>query len=122
MSTTESLIIDAINTQDRPPNFYPKMDAAFFNSEGGYLEGIVRGYKSRILTSQNYLNLSQCENLDDFKLQLQATDYGNFLQNEASPIQTSTIMEKARDKLVQEFMYLRANSCHPISEFLDYLT
>ena len=98
------------------------MQAAYFNSEGGYLEGIVRGYKSRILNTQNYMNLSQCENLDDFKLQLQATDYGNFLQNEASPIQTSTIMEKARDKLVDEFRYLRANAVYPISEFLDYLT
>jgi hypothetical protein len=40
------------------------MEAAFFNIEGGYLEGIARGFKSGILTSSNYVNLSQCENLE----------------------------------------------------------
>ena len=132
------------------------MEAAFFNVEGGFLEGIARGFKSGILTSSNYVNLSQCENLEgnyqqlvsqsvnqashlfnnlltfftflkhhywiDFKLQLAATDYGNFLQNEPSPLATTTIAEKAREKLVADFKYLRANSNNPVSAFLDYLT
>jgi V-type H+-transporting ATPase subunit d len=58
----------------------------------------------------------------DFKLQLAATDYGNFLQNEPSPLATTTIAEKAREKLVQDFKYLRANSNQPVAGFLDYLT
>ncbi len=40
------------------------MEAIFFNVESGYLEGIVRGFKSGILTTANYINLSQCENLE----------------------------------------------------------
>ncbi|CAG8570610.1 4311_t:CDS:2 [Funneliformis caledonium] len=98
------------------------MEALFFNINDGYLEGIVRGYKSGILTSNHYINLTQCETLDDLKLQLSATDYGNFLANEPSPIATSTIHEKATQKLVDEFKYVRANAVEPLARFLDYLT
>lgn len=104
------------------------MQATVFNVESGYLEGIVRGFKQGILTHTQYANLAQCETLEgptsnpDFKLQLAATDYGNFLQNEPSPIATSTIQEKARDKLVAEFAYLRAHALEPLATFLDYLT
>ncbi|KAJ3096291.1 H(+)-transporting V0 sector ATPase subunit d [Phlyctochytrium planicorne] len=98
------------------------MEALFFNTDAGYLEGIVRGYKAGILNSSNYLNLTQCETLEDLKIQLTSTDYGNFLQNEPSPLATTTIAEKAREKLVQEFKYLRAHAVAPLSTFLDYIT
>lgn len=29
-----------------------------------YIEGIVRGYRNALLTSQNYNNLTQCETID----------------------------------------------------------
>lgn len=35
-----------------------------FNVDAGYLEGIVRGFKSGILTQTNYLNLIQCETIE----------------------------------------------------------
>jgi V-type H+-transporting ATPase subunit d len=35
-----------------------------FNADNGYLDGIVRGYKSALLTNIQYLNLIQCENLE----------------------------------------------------------
>ncbi|CAG8637210.1 24376_t:CDS:10 [Cetraspora pellucida] len=112
------------------------MEALYFNVNDGYLEGIVRGYKSAILNTTHYLNLTQCETLDginfsnsvhgftstDLKLQLSATDYGNFLANEPSPIAASTIHEKATQKLVAEFKYVHNNATQPLSKFLDYLT
>ncbi|KAL1919512.1 uncharacterized protein VTP21DRAFT_2205 [Calcarisporiella thermophila] len=98
------------------------MQMATFNANDGYLEAIVRGYRSGILTHQQYLNLSQCETLEDLKLQLSATDYGNFLQNEPSPISTSTIAEKLTEKLVREFEYIRTHAVHPLAKFLDYMT
>jgi V-type H+-transporting ATPase subunit d len=105
----------------------------------GYLEGIVRGYKAGLLTQGQYANLTQCETLDgahksrlraltsitpasDFRMQLSATDYGNFLANEPTPISTSTISEKATQVLVDQFNYLRSNATEPLSKFLDYLT
>ncbi|KAG5458326.1 MAG: V0 complex, c/d subunit of ATPase, partial [Olpidium bornovanus] len=102
--------------------------------------GIVRGFRSGILTHSNYVNLTQCETLEagadvadsreegmgeveafshrfcgrltrkcdnaallrepDLKLQLSSTDYGGFLQNEPSPLATSTIAEKATERLI----------------------
>ncbi|PWN25252.1 putative vacuolar atp synthase subunit D [Jaminaea rosea] len=98
------------------------MEMLTFNATGGYLEGVVRGYRNSLLTSQTYSQLSQCETLEDLKMQLSATDYGNFLANEQPPITTSTIAEKATGKLVGEFQYLRDNATGPLREFLDYLT
>lgn len=98
------------------------MEALFFNENDGYLDGIVRGYKSGILSSTHYLNLIQCESLEDLRLQLSATDYGGFLQNEPSSISASTIADKATEKLVNEFEYLRGNAVQPLSKFLDYIT
>lgn len=56
-------------------------EAMTFNVQGGYLEAIVRGYRSGLLTATDYNNLCQCETLDDIKLHLSATDFGPYLQN-----------------------------------------
>ncbi|TPX38457.1 hypothetical protein SeMB42_g06735 [Synchytrium endobioticum] len=98
------------------------MEALFFNAEDGYLEGVVRGFRQGLLTSGHYSNLIQCETLEDLKLQLASTDYGNFLQNEPSPLSTTTISDKCREKLVAEFEYLRVNAVPPLSTFLDFIT
>lgn len=58
----------------------------------------------------------------DFRTQLSATDYGNFLANEPLPISTSTITDKATQLLVDQFNYLRTNAVAPLSKFLDYIT
>ena len=56
------------------------------------------------------------------RMQLSATDYGNFLANEPSPLTTSAIANRATKKLVGEFEYLRSNAAAPLSKFLDFLT
>ena len=58
----------------------------------------------------------------DFRTQLSATDYGNFLANEPLPISTSTIADKATELLVDQFNYLRGNAVEPLRKFLDYVT
>jgi V-type H+-transporting ATPase subunit d len=58
----------------------------------------------------------------DFKLQLTSTDYGNFLANETPPVSTSTIAEKATQRLVDEFNYIRSNAGGQLAKFLDYIT
>ncbi|VDP10539.1 unnamed protein product [Soboliphyme baturini] len=98
------------------------LDDANFNVEHGYLEGLVRGFRGGILTPADYANLVQCDTLEDLKLHLQSTDYGNFLANEAGPVTVSVIEEKLRDKLVVEFQHFRNNSIKPLSTFLDYIT
>ncbi|KAF9078090.1 V0 complex, c/d subunit of ATPase [Rhodocollybia butyracea] len=98
------------------------MEALLFNVDSGFLEGTVRGYKAGILTQSHYNSLIQCETLEDFRTQLSATDYGNFLANEPLPISTATITDKATGILVDQFKYLRNNAVEPLSKFLDYIT
>lgn len=56
------------------------------------------------------------------KLQLQGTDYGNFLQGEPSPLSTNTLALKCTEKLVAEFEHLRVQAVEPMSTFMDYVT
>ena len=109
--------------------------------DNGFMEAIVRGYKAGILSQNQYANLAQCETLEgahkktlilhvqhsqfislDFRTQLSATDYGNFLANEPLPISTSTISDKATQILVEQFNYLRNNAVQPLAKFLEYIT
>jgi len=82
----------------------------------------VRGYKAGLLNQGNYNNLTQCETLEDFRMQLSATEYGNFLANEPLPISTTTISERATQLLVDQFNYLRNNAVAPLDKFLEYMT
>ncbi|KFM75562.1 V-type proton ATPase subunit d 1 [Stegodyphus dumicola] len=93
-----------------------------FNIDNGYLEGLVRGFKCGILKVADYHNLVQCETLEDLKVHLQSTDYGNFLANEPSPLTVSIIEDKLREKLVVEFLHIRNQAVEPLSTFLDYIT
>lgn len=40
------------------------MDEYIFNVDNGYLEGLVRGFRSGILSRGDYLNLVQCETVE----------------------------------------------------------
>mmetsp|Transcript_2801 Transcript_2801/g.3988 ORF Transcript_2801/g.3988 Transcript_2801/m.3988 type:complete len:347 (+) Transcript_2801:667-1707(+) len=93
-----------------------------FNLDDGFTEAVVRGYRSGILSQGDYSNLGQCDGLEDMRMHLAVTDYGNFLQNEPSPLQTMTISEKCTEKLVEEFNYIRCNASAELAKFLDYIT
>ncbi|KAF2753556.1 vacuolar ATP synthase subunit D1 [Pseudovirgaria hyperparasitica] len=97
------------------------MEGMFYNVTNGYVEGIVRGYRNALLTNQNYGNLTQCETIDDVKLQLSPA-YGDFLSSLPPNPSTSALAAKTTDKLVSEFRYLQANSTGSLSKFMDYLT
>ncbi|GMT30878.1 hypothetical protein PFISCL1PPCAC_22175 [Pristionchus fissidentatus] len=94
----------------------------FFNIDHGYLEALVRGFKGGILTQADYANLVQCETLEDLKLHIQSTDYGNFLANEPGAITVQVIDERLKEKLVTEFTHIRNNALEPLATFLDYIT
>ncbi|KAK9052444.1 hypothetical protein SSX86_029073 [Deinandra increscens subsp. villosa] len=97
-------------------------EAMTFNIHGGYLEAIVRGHRSGLLTAADYNNLCQCETLDDIKMHLSATEYGSYLQNEPSPLHTTTIVEKCTLKLVDEYKHMLCQATEPLSTFLEYIT
>jgi V-type H+-transporting ATPase subunit d len=39
-------------------------DMVMFNADDGYLEAVIRGLKDGIISSSQYVNLTQCETLD----------------------------------------------------------
>merc|ERR1711862_869777 len=47
------------------------------------------------------------------------TDYGNFLQDEPSPLLVSTISKKCFQKLADEFNYLKAQTAEPLTTFME---
>ncbi|XP_025955482.1 V-type proton ATPase subunit d 2 [Dromaius novaehollandiae] len=100
----------------------PGYSEFYFNVDHGYLEGLVRGFKAGILTNADYVNLAQCETLEDLKLHLQTTDYGNFLANETGPLTISTIDDKLKAKLLTEFHYFRNHAFEPLATFLNFIT
>lgn len=92
-----------------------------FNIHHGFTEAVVRGFRSSFLGDTEYHHLTQCETLEDVKLNLQETDYGSALAADQT-ITPTTLESRALSKLVTEFQYLRANAVEPLATFLDYIT
>nr|POE46247.1 v-type proton atpase subunit d [Quercus suber] len=84
------------------------MEGCFYNVSSGYIEGIVRGYRNTLLTGQSYSNLTQCETIDDVKLQL-GPAYGDFLASLPPNPSTSALADRALDKLVSRVPYMIDN-------------
>jgi V-type H+-transporting ATPase subunit d len=94
---------------------------ANFNIQHGFPEALVRGMRSSFLADPDYHHLTQCENLDDFRLNLSETDYGENVQDN-SGLTPSSLQSAAVAKLVTEFQYLRTQAVAPLSTFLDFIT
>lgn len=94
---------------------------ATFNINDGFAEALVRGFRSGFLKDGDYHHITQCDTLEDVKLNLQETDYDTFLN--ADTIISPAVMEaRALNKMVTEFFYLRAQATEPLGRFLDYIT
>eukprot|EP00904_Undaria_pinnatifida_P009211 jgi/Undpi1/541/HiC_scaffold_10.g04005.m1 len=96
-------------------------DFTTYNIHHGFPEGLVRGYRSGFLTDSDYNNLCQCESLEDVKLNLQETDYDQFLAQD-NKVTPAALQDKATKKLVVEFNFLKAQAQEPLSTFLEYIT
>lgn len=103
-----------------PPDSIWGMEALTFNVRDGFVDAIVRGYRSGLLSTSDYNNLSQCDSMDDIKMHLGSTDYSSILSNVPSPVATSTLVHVTTKKLVEEFQYLKAHAEEPLTTFLDY--
>jgi len=92
-----------------------------FGAEHGYLEAMLRGFKSGFLKSFEYRQLCQCETLEDVKLCLGDTDYMNVLAS-TSKLTPEIILKKCEDKFVHEFQFLQSQAVGPLAVFLDFIT
>jgi V-type H+-transporting ATPase subunit d len=66
---------------------------ATFNILHGFPEALVRGMRSSFLGDQDYHHLTQCETLDDVRLNLTETDYGEVIADFNSI--TPAVLQKA---------------------------
>ena len=94
---------------------------ATFNMSHGFVEALVRGYRSGFLKDSDYHHLTQCEALEDVKLNLQETDYDVFLNSETN-ISPAIIEANALKKMVTEFFYFRHNAVEPLGQFMEFIT
>lgn len=94
---------------------------ATFNILHGFSEALIRGMRSSFLSDSDYHHLTQCETLEDIRLNLTETDYADALQDSPS-ITPAELQKAAVEKLVTEFQYVRTQTVEPLSKFLDFIT
>jgi len=92
-----------------------------FNIYHGYPEALVRGMRCSFLSDADYHHLTQCETLDDIKLNLAESDYSAAMAD-SDNLTPSGFQAVAVDKVVTEFKYLRTQCVEPLSTFLDFIT
>ena len=82
-----------------------------FNINHGFVEALVRGFRSGFLTDSDYSRIQQSESLEDIKMNLKAdTDYMGFLDNDTE-LSPALIQQRAVEKLVEEFDFLEGQVC-----------
>lgn len=79
----------------------PKSSAgnmAYFNILHGFPEALVRGMRSSFMADSDYHHLTQCETLDDVRLNLTETDYGEILAD-SNTITPNQLQKAAVEKV-----------------------
>lgn len=94
---------------------------ADFNIHHGFIEALIRGMRSSFLSEADYHHITQCENLEDAKLNMSETDYADAVAD-MSVMTPSVLQTAAINKLVTEFKYVRTQAVEPLATFLDFIT
>ena len=76
----------------------------YFNLDDGFAEAMVRSWRKGFLKEEHYNQLKACNNLNEFKLVLEDTDYGPYFSNdtELSQIEIVVLKRKLKEKLMEE--------------------
>jgi V-type H+-transporting ATPase subunit d len=69
-----------------------------FNIQHGFPEALVRGMRSSFLGDADYHHLTQCETLDDIRLNLTETDYADCIAD-SNAITPNTLQKAAVEKV-----------------------
>lgn len=72
------------------------------------------------MKDSDYHHLSQCETLEDVRLNLAETDFGSSIANDSS-VSPAIIERRSMEKLVKEFQYLQTQATEPLTTFLEYI-
>ena len=89
-----------------------------FNILHGFPEALVRGMRSSFLKDSDYHHLTQCETLDDVRLNMTESDYSECLADSAT--MTPASLQKSAIQKVSDSEEVRDDSIRSISS-LTYL-
>ena len=92
----------------------------YFNVDDGYPEAICRGLRKSFLDEDKYSALKSCQNLSDFKLVLEDTDYNSTIAAETE-IEIASLKNKCKEKLAKEIEHMIAQSVEPLTTFLKMM-
>lgn len=100
-----------------------------FNIAHGFTESLVRGMRLSFLKPSDYHHLTQCETLEDCKMNLGETDYGTSVSDIPSSttgpggcgMTPSVLQGIAVKKLVEEVLYLKSQSTGDLKRFLEFI-
>lgn len=91
-----------------------------FNVDDGFAEAACRALFKGLLTSDDYERLKSCNNIQDFKMTLDDTDYHEYLVNpDGGALDVNWLKKRLYQKLKDEIIYLKGQASHPLSAFLD---
>lgn len=95
----------------------------YFNIHHGYLEGILRGFRSGFLSETAYRTLCQVNKLEEFKVALVDSDYNGCLDDAAGDTKLSCnyIVKQCQSKFHEEFMHIRTQATGGLKTFLDMI-
>lgn len=93
---------------------------ASFNATHGYLEAMVRGFKSGFLTEMEYRQLCNCATLEDVRLTLSDTDLSSVL-NGVQNLTPDAVVDAVQRKFTNEFKFLRDSATGQLATFLDMI-
>lgn len=103
--------------------FLPAGGLTSFNINYGYLESILRGFRSGFLNETSYRTLTQVSSLDEFKVALVDTDYNGCLDDAGGEqkVTTEFIMQQCKKKFADEFMFVRTQATGALKTFMDHI-
>ena len=93
-----------------------------FNVDDGYAEATCRALAKGLLKTEDYERLKACNDIKDFKMMLDDSDYGAYLVNNdggSGQLDVNWLKKRLYQKLKDDMIYLRAQASQPLSSFLD---
>lgn len=82
---------------------------ADFNIQHGFIEALIRGMRCSFLGDADYHHVTQCENLEDVKLNLSETDYADAVAD--MTVLTPSDLQAAAIKKVSAFILMAFCTC-----------
>ena len=78
-------------------------DLTTFNIQHGFAEALLRGMRSSFMKDSDYHHLTQCETLDDVRLNLSETDYSEALAD-SNTMTPNSLQKVAVEKVCVFFL------------------